>query len=101
MFDEAVAEHERALSLSRSPADLGSLGWVYARSGRRAEALAVLEELTALSRRRSVTPAAFVFLSAGLGDRDRAFEWLERGARERINLMIFLGTWPPLDPLRL
>jgi serine/threonine-protein kinase len=101
MFDEAVAEHETALALSRrSPALLGSLGGVYARAGRRAEALAVLKELTALSRQRYVTPAAFVFLYAGLGDRDRAFEWLEKGAQERIAIMVFAGVYPPFDPLR-
>jgi eukaryotic-like serine/threonine-protein kinase len=101
LFPEAIAQLQGALETSgRNPAVLGSLGAVYARSGRRAEALALLEELTALSKRGYVTPAAFVFLYTGLGDKDRAFEWLEEAARERSNLMLFLAVYPPLDPLR-
>jgi hypothetical protein len=47
-----------------------------------------------------VTPAAFVFVNAGLGDRDRAFEWLEKAAADQTNLMQFLRVHPLLDPLR-
>jgi tetratricopeptide (TPR) repeat protein len=100
-FDEAVAEHERALALSgRSPAFLGSLGSVHARAGGRAQALALLDELNALSARGYVTPAAFVFLYAGLGEKDRAFEWLEKAAQDQTNLMKYLRVFPLLDPLR-
>lgn len=101
MAEEAIAEHEKALSLTRrSAAMVGSLGDVLARSGRRSEALKLLAELTALSKRDYVNPAAFAFLHTGLGDTDRAFAWLDKGAEERVNLMIYIGTWPRLDPLR-
>lgn len=100
-FDEAIRDHEEALTLSRrSPAHLGSLGGVYARRGQKAQALAVLEELRSLSKRGYVTPAAFVFVYTGLGDNDRAFEWLDKAAEDQTNLMQFLRIFPPLDPLR-
>jgi TolB-like protein/Flp pilus assembly protein TadD len=101
LFPEAIAQLQAALDTSgRNPAMLGYLGWALATAGRRAEALAALEELTALSKRGYVTPAAFVLLYTGLGDKDRAFEWLDKAARERSNLMIFIAVHPPLDPLR-
>jgi tetratricopeptide (TPR) repeat protein len=101
LFPEAIAELQQAIATSdRSPAMLGYLGGIYGRAGRKAEALASLEELTALSKRRYVTPAAFVMLFTGLGDKDRAFEWLDKAAEERSNMMIFLAVHPPLDPLR-
>jgi serine/threonine protein kinase/Flp pilus assembly protein TadD len=100
-FDEAIAELEAAVGNSgRSPVVLASLGAVYARSGRRAEAVAIRDELTALEKRAYVTPAAFVLLYAALGDKDRAFEWLETAVRERTNVTTFLAVFPPLDPLR-
>jgi len=100
-FDESVAEHEQALLLSnRSPAFLGSLGSVLARAGRRAEALAVLEELKGLSARGYVTPAAFVFLYGALGEKDRAFEWMEKAAQDHTQMMKYLHVFPLLDPLR-
>lgn len=99
-FEEAVAEHERALALSgRSPAFLGSLGNPYARAGRKGQARALLEELNSLSKRGYVTPAAFVFLY-GLGEKDRAFEWLDKAAQDQTNLMKFLLVNPLLEPLR-
>jgi len=49
----------------------GYLGWLYARTGRRAEA----EELAAA---HSELPRGQMLIYAGLGDKDRAFEALER-----------------------
>jgi tetratricopeptide (TPR) repeat protein len=101
MFDEAIAQLERGVTDSgRSPAILGSLGLVQARAGRKEATRAILAELEAQSRRRYVSPAAFVFVSIALGDTDGAFAWLEKAAQDRTNLMIFLGVYPPLDPLR-
>jgi TolB-like protein/Tfp pilus assembly protein PilF len=100
-FEESIAEHQRALELlNRSPAFLGTLGNVYARAGRRDRALAIRDELVALSRKDYVTPAAFVFLYTGLGDKDKAFEWLDKAAQDQTNVMQFLRVYPLLDPLR-
>ena len=35
-----------------------------------------------------------------LGDKDRAFEWLEKGFKAREAFMPFLKSEPSLDPLR-
>jgi len=37
---------------------------------------------------------------AGLGDKDRAFEWLDRAYEARDMGLVLLKVDPPLDPLR-
>lgn len=36
----------------------------------------------------------------GLGDTDRAFEWLERALEDRSETLLFLKVEPRFDPLR-
>jgi TolB-like protein/Tfp pilus assembly protein PilF len=100
-FDEAIASSEKAVALSgRAPAALGFLGLAYALAGRKDEANQVLVELLELNRRSYVTPPAVATVYIGLGDKDRAFVWLERAYQERSYYMAFLKTFPLLDPLR-
>jgi TolB-like protein/Flp pilus assembly protein TadD len=81
---EAIAEMEKAVELSnRSGISLGDLGYVYASTGKRAEALSLIKELEAKYAAREAIgqyPAA-VYL--GLGDKDKAFEWLEKDFQAR------------------
>ena len=100
-FDEAAATLEKAASLSdRSSAVLGVLVRAYARGGRRAEALRVLDELHRRRQRRYVPAAAFLQAYLGLGDTEEAFVWLERAAEERSNIVQFLKVEPFFDLLR-
>jgi pentatricopeptide repeat protein len=100
-FDEAIATLEKAASLSdRSPAVLGVLVRAYARGGRRAEALRVLDELHRREQRGYVPAGAFLQAYLGLGDTEEAFAWLERAAEERSNIVQFLKVEPFFDLLR-
>ena len=99
--DEAVAELEQAATVSdRAPNIVGALAGALARAGRQGEARSLVAELEEASRRRYVSPAAFIHAHAALDDRDQAFRWLERGFEERINYMVFLNNLESLDPLR-
>lgn len=99
--EEAVAELEQAIELSgRGPILVGALATALARAGRASEARSLLAELHETSRRRYVSPAAFIVPLVALGEHEQAFQWLERGFQERINLMIFLNSVEDLDPLR-
>jgi serine/threonine-protein kinase len=76
---EAISELEKAASLNkRAGITLGDLGHVYARSGRRAEALAIIRELEAKYARKEAHGQYIAAVYAGLGEKDRAFEWLEK-----------------------
>jgi TolB-like protein/DNA-binding winged helix-turn-helix (wHTH) protein/Tfp pilus assembly protein PilF len=100
-LDEAVAASEKAVSLSgRAPSALGMLGLVYGLSGRKGEATKILKELLEINERRYVTPAAVAYVYIGLGDKDRAFVWLEKAYQERSNYIAWLKVNPIVDSLR-
>jgi tetratricopeptide (TPR) repeat protein len=83
------------------PLSIAELAHAYAVSGRRKQALQLLSELTALSKRRFVDPWAIALVHAGLADKDRAFEWLERAYEEPSGATQWLlKTDPRMDLLR-
>jgi tetratricopeptide (TPR) repeat protein len=101
MFKEAVAAFEKARSLPGSnPLVLGALGHGYAVSGNRREAEKLLEELGALSARRYVSPISRALIYIGLGEKDRAFEWLDRAHEDRDPWLAWLQADPIFDDLR-
>lgn len=99
-YPEAIAALEKARLVDVNPSSLGYLGYVYAAAGKKAEAKKVLEELKALSKQRYVSPYNIACIYAGLGDKDQAFEWLERAYQDRSFYMVLLKTEAVLDSLR-
>jgi TolB-like protein/DNA-binding winged helix-turn-helix (wHTH) protein/Flp pilus assembly protein TadD len=100
-IQDAIAASEKAVELSeRSPGALGMLGLIYGLAGRKSDATRILNELLKLNETRYVTPAALANTYIGLGDKDRAFLWLERAYEERSNFIAFLKVFPIVDPLR-
>ena len=99
--EEAVPMLERGVSASdRSPAIVGLLVHAYAKAGRRADALRLLEELKRRKQAGYVPAAAFVKAYLGLGEYDQAFFWLEEAYKEQSNLLQFLKVHPIFDPIR-
>jgi serine/threonine-protein kinase len=82
--DEGIAELEKAVSLSpEHTLYLAQLGQAYAREGRTADARELLRQLTELSRQRYVSPYHMAYVHTGLGEYERAMDWLERAYEER------------------
>ncbi|MGH7605812.1 MAG: tetratricopeptide repeat protein, partial [Gemmatimonadales bacterium] len=77
-----------------------TLGWILARAGRAAEAVALLRGLEAAAQTEYVSPAAFAILHLGLGDLDGALNWTERAHEERRGWVTYLRVNPLFDPLR-
>jgi DNA-binding winged helix-turn-helix (wHTH) protein/tetratricopeptide (TPR) repeat protein len=101
MNAEALAEIQQSHDLSGGNAEeLAYLGYVYAVTGKRAEAHKVLDELQEQSKRRYVSPYLTALIYTGLGNKDQAFIWLERAYEDRSANIIFLKVEPILDPLR-
>src|SRR5262245_40741205 len=80
--DDGIAEIERA-ARSGNQAWLGQLGETYGLAGRTEQARAVLAQLTAQARTRFVSPYHFAYVHTGLGEADRALDYLERAVKER------------------
>jgi Flp pilus assembly protein TadD len=100
-YPEAIAAFERALSLDPGSAELTALlGYALARSGKRAQATALLAELQAKSSREFVQPFAIGLVHLGLGDHDAAVDSLERGYLERSWMTVLIKVNPELDALR-
>jgi tetratricopeptide (TPR) repeat protein len=79
LYDEAAADLERTVELSRGmPFYLGLLGKVYADMGRRDKVLEVTRQLGDQSRKVYVPPHCHVYIHAGLGDFDTAFDWQDQ-----------------------
>ncbi len=101
MFKEAIGEFQQAANNSnRAPLAIISLGHGFAASGNKVEAQRVLAELKELSQRRYVSPYGMAMIYAALGDKEQAFQWLERANDERNTEMVFLKVDPRADPLR-
>ena len=71
-----------------------------AKSGKRDEAQAELDRLLALSTERFVPPYLIALVYNGLGRRDEALAWLERGYEQRDPKMVFLLVEPKWNNLR-
>ena len=99
--EDAISEYKQALNLmGRTSQMLGELGNAYAVSGKRAEALKLLDELKELSANRYVSPLDFAFIYTGLGDKEQAFANLEKAYQERTTWLMWIKVDPRLDPLR-
>ncbi|HYV05849.1 MAG TPA: tetratricopeptide repeat protein, partial [Blastocatellia bacterium] len=98
---DAISEFKAAVALfGNSTLPIELLGHAYAISGQREEALGILDELSALSGLRHVSPYRIAAIHAGLGDKKQAFEQLERAFDQRDPWLIWLAHDPVLDPLR-
>ena len=76
------------------------LAHAYAAAGQRDEALKILDEQQRLARQRYVSPYNFAIIYTGLGDKDRAFEWLTRCVEEHTLILFHLKSRPLFDSLR-
>jgi DNA-binding winged helix-turn-helix (wHTH) protein/TolB-like protein/Flp pilus assembly protein TadD len=98
---EALAELQKAVTLSGgSPLMKGTLGVGYALAGDRAAAEGTLDELEKLRAESYASALDLADIHVALGDRERAFRWLDQAAAERAFHLIYLKVWPELDPLR-
>jgi eukaryotic-like serine/threonine-protein kinase len=82
------------------PDPIAILGYAFGVSGRVREAKQTLAELQILAKQRYVSPFLIALVYVGLGDKDRAFEWLERSVAERAARIVYLKVERGFDPLR-
>ena len=100
LYEEAIAEIRKAVAMMEDDAEpLAILSYLCAVSGRPAEARRGLERMLKLSGQRYVSPFFIAFVYAALGEKARAFQWLERACEERSYVQL-LAMSPLFDSLR-
>jgi TolB-like protein/Flp pilus assembly protein TadD len=97
---EALAELQAARRLDDNLEIVAALGYTYGRAGRRPEAQQVLDDFQELSRTRYVSPMLGALVTTGMGENDRALDWLEQSYADRAQMMSELKAEPAFDPLR-
>jgi Tfp pilus assembly protein PilF len=100
MFKEAFEQFQKANSIWGDPAlATTSLAHAYAASGHTAEAQKLLAQLLKRSKQKYVSAYDLAVVYAGLGDSDRAFQWLDKAFEERSSFLVHFRWDPRLDGL--
>jgi len=98
MYNEAIAEFEKEKS---GGVGVTNLGRAYAKAGRKAEAQKILDQLEEQSKQKYVSAKGVALIYVALGEKDKAFEWLEKSYQERsICVAVGIKSFPGFDPLR-
>jgi tetratricopeptide (TPR) repeat protein len=99
--DEAIAEFQKAVVGWQNAAfPTAALGHGYAVAGQESAAREVLEKLLGRAKTEYVSPYEIAVIYAGLGDKDSAFEWLEKAYKERSNALARFRMDPRLRSLQ-
>jgi TolB-like protein/Tfp pilus assembly protein PilF len=98
-YTEAIAALEKARSLDSNPDIRGYLGYVYAVSGDTTHARQILDELMHPGPGSYVWANSVASVYAGLNDKDKAFEWLNKALFEDHSGSL-INVDPPFQNLR-
>jgi len=99
-YGEAIAEFRKALALNDDPWVKALLARSLAKSGQRGEVIKILGELESESARRYVPSAGLAVVFGALGEKDKAFVWLEKDVTERTPRPPLFSVNPVFDDLR-
>jgi tetratricopeptide (TPR) repeat protein len=100
-FDSALADAKKSVELD--PEDLftlSTLGYVYGKAGNTSEARQILDGLRETSRHRPVSAYHFAFIELGLGNRERALDYLWKAYEERFYILPAINVTPEFASLR-
>jgi len=92
--------HQEAIDAAEKSGDLVTRAYVYAVAGKRDEALKLLNELFEKSKREYIEPVFIAQIYIGLGDKEKAFQWLTKAYEEHSPYMTSLKNDATFDPLR-
>ncbi|MFI5252339.1 MAG: protein kinase [Bacteroidota bacterium] len=101
-FDDAIREMQKVRQIvgKDNPYGAGDLGYVYAKAGEKDEAIKILNQLLELSKQGRPLSGDIASVYTGLGDKNKAFEWLEKGYLEQNPQLGYLKVSHIWDNLR-
>jgi serine/threonine protein kinase/TolB-like protein/tetratricopeptide (TPR) repeat protein len=98
---EALAAAQKSVELSnRVNSTLALLGFVQGKLGRRDAAQAIIAELEKRHAIKEADGRDLAIVYTGLGEKDKAFAWLEKSFQNRSQFPALLRLEPLLEPLR-
>jgi TolB-like protein/DNA-binding winged helix-turn-helix (wHTH) protein/Tfp pilus assembly protein PilF len=80
---EAISEYQKAMEISGNSRSAVALAHAYSAVGKRAEAEKILHDLERKLKQTSASPYTMATIYAGLGENDKAFEFLEKAYLEK------------------
>lgn len=97
---EALREFQKALEVSgEGTEELASLGQYYAVAHRAADARKIVDDLKQRSQQTYVQPMWIAAIFAGLGDKNQAFDWLQKAFDDRSVALVYLKINPLFNNL--
>jgi tetratricopeptide (TPR) repeat protein len=100
-FEKGIEEFKMAVNLSnRHHRYLGYLGWALALKGQEEKALEIIKELKGKSNHAEVHAIDIAHVYIGLGDKEKAFYWLNMSYQSGSSEMVLIRVDPYYDNLR-
>ncbi len=101
LHDEAIAALSLAQKLTgKSPEVLAALAYAQALAGQSTNARNTMDELIRMSGQRYVSPVLLSQVALGMGEKDRALEYLRQAYEIRSTDLAWIGVRPVFDSLR-
>jgi tetratricopeptide (TPR) repeat protein len=100
MHQEAVSSFEKVRDHSGNPQGEPALAHAYALAGKTGAARKMLRQLTEQAGSRITAAPLIAHIHLGLGETEKAMEWLRKGVEERSYWMTMLKVDPVYDPIR-
>ena len=99
-ISKAVDSFERVTILDDSSLYLAALGQAYGLNGDQTKALIILEQLEKQSKYQHVSAYCRALIYIGLGEKDLAFQWLDKAVEERSEMIPWTKIGAECDDLR-
>src|SRR5213594_1095392 len=96
----AIAEFQRSKIVVTGAWYQGLLGYAYAISGDRPKAEQIQRELEQMAKRQYVSTTAFADIHLGLGEKEKALDWLEKSYQDQESACWYLKVDPIYDSVR-
>jgi adenylate cyclase len=96
----AIAEFQRSKTVVTGAWYQGLLGYAHAISGDRPKAEQMLRELEQMAKRQYVSSTAFAMIYLGLGEKEKALDWLDKSYQDQESACWYLTVDPIYDSLR-
>jgi TolB-like protein/Tfp pilus assembly protein PilF len=98
---EAISEYQKAIEISGNSRSAVALAHAYSAAGKKAQAEKILHDLERKSKETSASPYTMATIYAGLGENDKAFEFLGKAYSEKsLDFALPLQSDLLLDSLR-